>query len=185
MDVILRFLPALACPLIMGLMMWVMSRQGKDNTQASAQPRQISNMISPDLPPVALSTRLQLMNGVKKAYSLVSCCLNWKVLTGIAVVGVGVWLFAPTSLGAAVPVLIALLCPVSMFLMMRNMNKNSSCANEPHATQPEQASSTVIIDATPRQMRPTVSIDAAPVQQSLQPVSKHEKAAAAKLNQEG
>ena len=143
MDVILRYLPVLACPVMMGLMMWMMMRQGKDNTQTSAQPGQIASLASPDLPPIAPTT--QVMSVVKKAYALVSCCLNWKVLTGISVAGVGVWFFAPTSLGAALPVLVALACPVSMFLMMRNMNKSGSSANERHVTQPEQASAAVII----------------------------------------
>lgn len=178
MDVFLRFLPALACPLIMGFMMWMMMRQNKDNTQASSSPKQISNSASPAGPPVAFST--WLMNGVKKAYSLVSCCLNWKVIAGIAVVGLGVWLFVPASLGAALPVLIALACPVSMFLMMRNMNKNGSCE-----TRPEQANSTVIIDATPQPARPTLAIDAAPVQQSLKQMSEREGAPVAKLKQGG
>ncbi len=177
MDTILRFLPALACPIIMGLMMWMMARQGKDKAQVSEQPSQNSDLVSPAGPPIARSTRLT--NGIKKAYSLVSCCLNWKVLVGIAIVGAGVWLFVPASLGATLPVLVALLCPISMFLMMRNMNKNGACE-----TQPEQARSTVIIDATPQSTHPTVSVLARTGQPSLQTAAQRKKASVAKLHQE-
>ena len=175
MDTILRFLPALACPIIMGLMMWMMTRQGKDKAQASEQPSQTSYLVSPAGPPIARSTRLT--NDIKKAYSLVNCCLNWKVLVGMAIVGAGVWLFVPASLGATLPILVALLCPISMFLMMRNMNKNGACE-----TQPEPARSTDIIDATPQSTHPTISANALSVQPALQTAAQREKASVAKLH---
>ena len=48
-------------------------------------------------------------------------CFNWKVVAGLAAVGVGVWAVAPNLLGAALPLLIIAACPLSMFFMMRGM----------------------------------------------------------------
>ncbi len=45
-------------------------------------------------------------------------CLNWKVIAGLAAVGVGIWLYLPSLLGAAVPLLLLAICPLSMLLMM-------------------------------------------------------------------
>ena len=41
-------------------------------------------------------------------------CLNMKVLAGLAVVGVGIWLLAPELVTAAVPLLLLAACPLSM-----------------------------------------------------------------------
>jgi hypothetical protein len=49
-------------------------------------------------------------------------CFNWKVLSGLAIAGAAVFLFAPSAVSGAVPLLIALACPLSMVLMMRAMN---------------------------------------------------------------
>lgn len=48
-------------------------------------------------------------------------CINWKVLTGVAVVGLGTWAIAPNLIGAALPLLLLGACPLSMLLMMRGM----------------------------------------------------------------
>lgn len=45
-------------------------------------------------------------------------CLNWKVVTGLIVVGLGVWVAAPGAIGAALPFLVLLACPLSMIGMM-------------------------------------------------------------------
>lgn len=57
-------------------------------------------------------------------------CLNWKVLAGLAGVGVGMWLVAPGLVAAVFPVLLALACPLSMLLMMRGMQSGRT-AHEP------------------------------------------------------
>lgn len=55
-------------------------------------------------------------------------CLNRNVLMGVATVGLGVWLFAPNVLGAALPLLLFAACPLSMVFMMRRMSgTNSKC----------------------------------------------------------
>lgn len=48
-------------------------------------------------------------------------CLNWKVVGGLAVVGLAVWAFAPNLVAGATPLLLALACPLSMLFMMRGM----------------------------------------------------------------
>ncbi len=50
-------------------------------------------------------------------------CLNWKVVAGLAVLGLGIWVVAPNLVWAAVPVLVVLACPLSMLLMMRGMGR--------------------------------------------------------------
>lgn len=52
---------------------------------------------------------------------LLRACLNWKVIAGVTLVGVGVWAVAPNLLVAALPILLIAVCPLSMVLMMRSM----------------------------------------------------------------
>lgn len=49
---------------------------------------------------------------------MLKMCLNWKVLASLAAVGVGVYLFAPGLLAEAVPILLLVVCPLSMLLML-------------------------------------------------------------------
>ncbi|MGH9135655.1 MAG: DUF2933 domain-containing protein [Acidimicrobiales bacterium] len=53
--------------------------------------------------------------------------MNRKVLVSLALVGVGIYLFAPGLIGAAVPLLVVLACPLSMVFMMRGMSGGSRC----------------------------------------------------------
>ncbi len=48
-------------------------------------------------------------------------CLNWKVIAGLAAVGVGVYFVAPELAAAALPILVLAICPLSMVLMMWSM----------------------------------------------------------------
>lgn len=48
-------------------------------------------------------------------------CFNWKVVVGLALVALGIWTLAPNLIGAALPVLVVLACPLSMLLVMRGM----------------------------------------------------------------
>ncbi len=48
-------------------------------------------------------------------------CLTWKVLAGLAAVGVGIYLVAPDLALAAIPILLLAACPLSMLLMMWGM----------------------------------------------------------------
>ena len=49
-------------------------------------------------------------------------CLNWKVMAGLAAVGVGLFVFAPGLALAALPFLVLAICPLSMVFMMGAMN---------------------------------------------------------------
>lgn len=67
-------------------------------------------------------------------------CFNWKVVAGLAVIGLGIWAVAPNLVGAALPLLILAACPLSMLLMMRGMG-GGQCANRlREARQPAEMS---------------------------------------------
>src|SRR5713101_8855777 len=53
--------------------------------------------------------------------SVLRMCFDWRVLTGLAAVGVGIWLVAPQVIAPALPILVVLICPLSMLLMARMM----------------------------------------------------------------
>lgn len=77
--------------------------------------------------------------------SIGGMCMNWKVVAGLAVVGLGVWVVAPNLIGAAVPLLLLAACPLSMVFMMRGMGGmgGGSCASQPAQTsQPSQVTGT-------------------------------------------
>lgn len=51
------------------------------------------------------------------------CCLNPKVIAGLAGAGLLVWLISPAASGAALPLLLALICPLSMAAMAWRMRR--------------------------------------------------------------
>lgn len=53
------------------------------------------------------------------------CCLNPKVIGGLVAVAVMLWLMAPESGTAALPLLIVLVCPLSMGVMMWQMRRGA------------------------------------------------------------
>ena len=57
---------------------------------------------------------------------MLKMCLNWKVLAGLAAVGVGIYLVAPDLVAAALPILLLAACPLSMVLMMWSMQHTQS-----------------------------------------------------------
>lgn len=59
-------------------------------------------------------------------------CINKKVVGWLAFGGLAVYLAAPNLIGAALPLLILAVCPLSMIVMMRGMSRNggSSCADD-------------------------------------------------------
>lgn len=52
-------------------------------------------------------------------------CFNPKVLAGLALVGLAVWVYAPGALLAVLPFLVLALCPLSMLFMGRMMMSGS------------------------------------------------------------
>ncbi len=49
--------------------------------------------------------------------NVLGMCLNWRVLTGLGAVALGIWLVAPQYILGALPLLLILICPLSMVLM--------------------------------------------------------------------
>ncbi len=61
------------------------------------------------------------MNNLSKMFAM---CCNWKVLTALAVIGLGLFYFlSPVQAFAALPLLLFALCPLSMVYMMYTMKK--------------------------------------------------------------
>ncbi len=68
-----------------------------------------------------------------------SCCLNGKVIIGLAVVGLGVWVAAPTLVGAAVPLLLTAICPLSMLAMAVGMGRGHGMGQPTRTEAPDAA----------------------------------------------
>lgn len=125
MAYVLSLFPVLACPIGMGLMMWLMARQ--ENPAQGAEDRR----------GVARANAGQAAAGNRRFH----LCLNWKVLASLAVIGAAVWVWVPQLLVVAVPLLIVVACPLSMMFMMRGMH-GSRCATAPtRSRQPGPAAS--------------------------------------------
>ena len=127
MQYILSLLPLLACPVGMGLMMWLMMRGNQQNQAPQRKdPSPASTYrAEPSLESPRRNSALQML----------FMCLNWKVVAGLAVVGVIVWAVAPQFLVGAIPLLIVAACPLSMLLMMRGMQgKEKQVVSPPEQT---------------------------------------------------
>ncbi len=74
-----------------------------------------------------------------------SMCINWKVVAGFVVIGLGIWAIAPNLVGAAVPLLLLAVCPLSMFFMMRGMG---SMGSSKHMTAQGQTGPSPALDGS-------------------------------------
>lgn len=68
--------------------------------------------------------------------NMLRACYDWRVITALAALGGGVVLFAPGLIGAALPLLIVAVCPLSMMLMMKTMGGHDQNASPAVAAQP-------------------------------------------------
>lgn len=75
-------------------------------------------------------------------------CMNWKVLAGLAAVGLGVWIVAPELAGAALPLLLIAACPLSMLLMGRGMMGGQCSTPTQQAAPPERTGQPVAVQLT-------------------------------------
>ncbi len=139
MQYILNLLPLLACPLMMGAMMWLLMRGNKEQAPSSERYTPPSNERlsgkvltgpAPDLkrPEPAVSSSPSLFKSIGDC---VQMCLNWKVLVRIAVVAGAIWFVAPQFALAALPVLLLLVCPASMIFMMARMGRRGQSSDAP------------------------------------------------------
>jgi hypothetical protein len=82
-------------------------------------------------------------------------CLNWKVVAGLAVAALGIWLVAGNPLAAAAPLLVALACPLSMAVMlfaMGRMHRDMSSANDREMSSAHSpGADAAVLDAPHRQ----------------------------------
>jgi hypothetical protein len=53
--------------------------------------------------------------------SILACCLDWRVLTALATIALGVLVLQPKLFFAALPVLLVAICPLSCLLMAWHM----------------------------------------------------------------
>ncbi len=128
MQYISSLLPLLACPVGMGLLMWFMIRGTKD------QPTHEAGQV----PMSTYSEPVEVTDGSHDEASLLKTiisCLNWKVLAGLAVVGLIVLVVAPQFIGAVLPLLLVAACPLSMLFMMRGMFGNGNATTQMHGEQ--------------------------------------------------
>lgn len=72
-------------------------------------------------------------------------CVNWRAVAALSVVGLVVSALAPNLIGAALPLLVLAVCPLSMLLMMRAVQGGGRCESASEATagegRPEPADS--------------------------------------------
>ncbi len=113
MEALLPLLLLLACPVGMGVAMWLAQRAS--GGQAAPPPA--------DSPTGALHVPLEgeppdAGSAARPPHLL---CLDWRVLAGLAAVGVFVWLVAPRLVLPALVLLALLACPVSHYVMMRGL----------------------------------------------------------------
>lgn len=66
-------------------------------------------------------------------------CFNPKVIGGLAVTGLAVFLFAPSAFSAVLPLLAVAACPLGMLFMMRGMSRGQ-CSTAEKERQAEAAS---------------------------------------------
>ena len=70
-------------------------------------------------------------------------CFNRNVLIGLGVVALGVLALRPEAIGAALPVLVLLACPLSMVVMMRTMNHSNASRGTTESAEPVTGDSEV------------------------------------------
>jgi hypothetical protein len=74
---------------------------------------------------------------------LARLCFKWQVLLALAVVGVGIWIAAPSLLLKALPLLLLAACPLSMLVMAWGMKRGMEGTRHdlpvPHEGSPKPA----------------------------------------------
>jgi hypothetical protein len=88
------------------------------------------------------------------------CCLNPKVIGALVAVGLMIWLMAPTGAAASLPLLITLVCPLSMGVMMWQMRRGATSCGAANAGGPSSAAPAKVEEDL-RQAREELAIERA------------------------
>ncbi len=131
MAYLIALLPTILCPLVMGLLMWLMMRQQPTNQPSEHQSSQPDQSAMQPVPAAGVTSP---MHRPRSFFRMPHLCLNWKVLAGLALLGVGIWIVAPQAALFILPFLLIAACPLSMLLMMRGMQGSqfaTSSVNRP------------------------------------------------------
>jgi hypothetical protein len=87
--------------------------------------------------------------------NVLRACLDWRVMTGLAALGVVVYAIAPGIISGAAPLLLLAACPLSMLLMMKAMGgqrqEPARAATEPSAADRAAALRSELADLGRRQ----------------------------------
>lgn len=112
MEALISLIPLLVCPMLMGLMAWMMTHQ--KNEQADIT-----------------QAKTSLWHDLKR---MARSCFNPKVALLMVIVGFGLYLTAPAFFYRFAPWLLILICPISMTLTMRQLYRQISLT-EPNLTR--------------------------------------------------
>ena len=157
MENLFSILLLLACPIGMGLAMGLMMRGNQQQATSSAPMPAGQAAATPSAPalaepvaqfqaspsgagtnqtavpaegaPLRTENRLTEPDHPRQQQGHRGLCFNWKVVAGLAAVGLAIWVVAPSFIWAALPLLLLAACPISMLLMMRGM-QGGQCSAE-------------------------------------------------------
>jgi predicted permease len=161
---LLSVLPALACPVGMGLLMWLMMSMGKEQRPSDATILQKERRQREAMPEVAPrpSTPPSSSSPLKAIWDCVQMCLNWKVLIGLAVVALLVGVVAPQFFWSTLPQLLVLACPLSMVVMFLSMSRkrapSGSSAASCSACEPTPAEASQALEQPGRERSSTAPL---------------------------
>lgn len=168
MKELLFLLPFAACAAMMGLMMWFMGRHQQSPGAGSVT--NITGVGSPEsMGEENEDTKMpqQGSPGVGKKRTpavdmlrMLGMCINPRVVSGLALVGLAAWLVAPQLVWGILPLLLLAVCPLSMLFMAWKMR----CSDVTHTTDAQPYH---LMGQQARQSQP----DTAALAQALEPTS--------------
>ena len=136
MSYVLSLLPVLACPLGMGAIIWLMMRAGREQPpvqmsdpsalqqgERRIMPEETHSSLASVSPTPSQSSLFQTI------WDCIQMCLNWKVLVGLVIVAALLAVLNPALFATALPVLLVLVCPLSMGIMLLRMGRMRQAAS--------------------------------------------------------
>jgi hypothetical protein len=96
-------------------------------------------------------------------------CLDWKVLAGLVIAGLGLWVLAPDRVGGIWPLLLLAACPLSMLLLLWwGVQYGQRTAQSP----PDSARQTLGNASTPEEQIAALKAELASVQAQQQAIAR-------------